>query len=453
MNRLLFLKFKYLILGVLSTSVVLNVYNGYLRPKKIFVVSLPERLGPGLVRHGRVFGRIDRTTTRWPAFDLKAVREDMLERRRRIKLTCEARNHSKEEPQPRAIVSIQREVLYCPVEKTASTFFRQLLYQLDNTNPLRSPFEVPVKLVYECPTALVYLKYLKQHRERFHKNHTLKTVMKQYTKLMFVRDPWSRLFSVYVDKLYSPNPFYWGFWGIKAIKKFRVDATQKALTCGNDVTFSEFLKFVLHLRSIDKNMDVHLNPMAELCKPCSVDYDVIGYTSTFNRDLMFLLSTLNLTNAQINFESFADDVVKQAVEDAVLNPFRDWTNKITACMTKLEAAKRIWRKLQIRSFISSEINFPANITEEIIQNMDAYDFIDILFEASRRSKSDVNLKHQKDNALTDAFKAVDMSIVEAIRNIYEFDFSLFGFESRPNSFFRDESGDLDVFNIAKPWKV
>lgn len=317
----------------------------------------------------------------------------------------------------------------------------------------RSPFEVPIKLIYDCPSTLVYLKEFEQHRHRFHKNHTRKTVMQQYKKLIFVRDPWSRLFSVYVDKLYSPNPFYWGYWGVHAVKQFRADATEKALSCGNDVTFSEFLKYVLHLRRVDKNLDVHLNPMSELCLPCSVGYHVVGNTTTFKRDLVYFLSTLNITNAQINFNSFADDVVKQALEDAVLNPFREWAGQITSCLSQLDSAKRIWRKLQIRGFISSRINFPENISEEMIKNMDAYDFIDILTKASQRSKSYVNLKHQKENALTDAFKSVDISILEAIREIYDLDFSLFGFESKPNSFFRDQSGQLDVFNIDRQWKV
>lgn len=57
------------------------------------------------------------------------------------------------------------------------------------------------------------------------------------TKVMFTRQPYSKLLSAYVDKLYSPNPFFWGKIGRHIVRKFRSRPSAKSVACGHDVTF------------------------------------------------------------------------------------------------------------------------------------------------------------------------------------------------------------------------
>ncbi|GFO22691.1 carbohydrate sulfotransferase [Plakobranchus ocellatus] len=73
---------------------------------------------------------------------------------------------------------------------------------------------------------------------------TIDSFLKQSTNFLFVRDPFSRLFSDYVDKLLAPNPEFWDTWGLFALQKHRSDPSEKSQRCEHDVTFAKFLKFV-----------------------------------------------------------------------------------------------------------------------------------------------------------------------------------------------------------------
>ena len=55
---------------------------------------------------------------------------------------------------------------------------------------------------------------------------------------MFTREPYGKLLSGYVDKLFAPNPYFWKAIGRLIIRKFRKDPSPESLTCGHDVTFS-----------------------------------------------------------------------------------------------------------------------------------------------------------------------------------------------------------------------
>ena len=58
---------------------------------------------------------------------------------------------------------------------------------------------------------------------------------------------------------------------------------------GNDVTFSEFIKFVT---DSDKEMDGHWRPQHLLSFPCYVNYTFIGKFETLQEDTTYLLQII-----------------------------------------------------------------------------------------------------------------------------------------------------------------
>lgn len=109
-------------------------------------------------------------------------------------------------------------------------------------------------------------------------------MLTEYKKFMFVRHPLERLLSAYRDKFESKTSsadFFHERMGRRIIKAFRKDATEEALRKGDDVTFLEFLKYMLHPSESLKyesgqSYNEHWEPIHRLCNPCHIPYDYIG---------------------------------------------------------------------------------------------------------------------------------------------------------------------------------
>ena len=123
-----------------------------------------------------------------------------------------------------------------------------------------------------------------------------------YRKFIFVRHPLERLVSAYLNK-FGPLgrlTFYQEIIGRQILRLFR-PGFHDAATAGDDVTFREFIQFVIHEYSTSLRwMDVHWKPAADLCQPCLIDYDFVGKYATLMDDAEWLLDELDLP-ARIRF--------------------------------------------------------------------------------------------------------------------------------------------------------
>ena len=124
-----------------------------------------------------------------------------------------------------------------------------------------------------------------------------------YTKIVFVRDPLERLVSAYQDKFANGNSsdsggtVYQTGIGTEIIRKYRNRPTELSLKNGHDVTFAEFVSYVIdEWKDGRRQLDVHWRPVIDLCLPCSMEYDMVGKFETLHRDVDFLLQRLNESN-------------------------------------------------------------------------------------------------------------------------------------------------------------
>lgn len=112
-----------------------------------------------------------------------------------------------------------------------------------------------------------------------------------YTKFLFVRHPFERLLSAYRNKLeqrqQDSSRYFQSRFGRRIVRRYRANATARALRDGDDVTFAEFAEFVADTR--DTVFNEHWAPIDRLCRPCAVNYDFVGKHESLFQDSDYLL--------------------------------------------------------------------------------------------------------------------------------------------------------------------
>ena len=117
-----------------------------------------------------------------------------------------------------------------------------------------------------------------------------KQMLETYFKFTFVREPFERILSAYKDKFLYPRiidrPIL-EFHGRKILKNFRPNASQSALKELHDITFREFIEYLVTKGSNISTpiMDWHWDNYVNICGMCAVHYDFIGHYENFDQDL------------------------------------------------------------------------------------------------------------------------------------------------------------------------
>ena len=136
--------------------------------------------------------------------------------------------------------------------------------------------------------------------------------LSEYYKMTMVRNPLERLVSAYRHKLsypimkkksasadinYSINLQRDVFQTIhpEEYKKWLEDPSLQYT-----VTFADFIKFVI-IKPNDQ-LDVHYQPVINLCQPCVVKYDFYNVLNRFNQDSQVLLNKLGASEAPDTYQ-------------------------------------------------------------------------------------------------------------------------------------------------------
>ena len=181
-------------------------------------------------------------------------------------------------PDPQHIVVIPSlGVLYCITPKVASRQWRAMLCQFD-----------------DVPGQTQWLDFPPELQEK---------IVATYFKYTFVREPFERLLSAYIDKFLYPKtedqPILFAH-GPRILKKFRPNATKLAFQTLNDITFREFIEYLITIESnsscsaMDWNWDNYVN----VCGMRAVNYDFIGYYQTYDQDLADFQEAASLSSEQ-----------------------------------------------------------------------------------------------------------------------------------------------------------
>ena len=237
----------------------------------------------------------------------------------------------------------------------------------------------------------------------------------------FVREPYARLLSAYVDKLLTPNEMFWRIAGRFIVSRFRPSASRRSRSCGHDVTFPEFLRYVVLSQRTGENRNDHFIPTHDHCDMCRLPYRYVGHLETLREDMAFITRAMGspLTYGR----SYDSDTIRQ---NAKMVLWKDRRQAVQRCMDLDQASRRLWRKYQIRGLISKREAFPyrrgaaVNITYE--------EFVAKALEAHERSKDSPETKAQRRESLREAFAQVPIEDRLEVQRTLFLDFQMFGFE-------------------------
>ncbi|KAE8294524.1 Carbohydrate sulfotransferase 14 [Larimichthys crocea] len=171
------------------------------------------------------------------------------------------------------LVNDQYHFLYCYVPKVACSNWKRVLKVLSGA--LES---VDINSKMNHHSDLVFLSSLKPEEIRYR--------LKHYFKFMFVREPMERLLSAYRNK-FGEIQSYQKKYGVEIVKRYRKSRAKDAPIKGDDVTFGEFVRYLLD-EDVER-MNEHWMPMYNLCQPCAVNYDFIGSYERLESDSAYVL--------------------------------------------------------------------------------------------------------------------------------------------------------------------
>ena len=138
----------------------------------------------------------------------------------------------------------------------------------------------------------------------------LKYALQPYKKFTFVRHPLSRLLSAYNHKMKVER--HRRMYGDK-IRKF---STNKTISYNNNVTFGNFVRYIISEKRKAKHFDIHWRPLTLLLQSCQFHYNFIGRYETIEDDSEYIFQHLfrepSLTLPKANMANMKNDTDKYA---------------------------------------------------------------------------------------------------------------------------------------------
>ncbi|XP_021346511.1 carbohydrate sulfotransferase 11-like isoform X2 [Mizuhopecten yessoensis] len=313
-----------------------------------------------------------------------------------------------------------KQFIFCKATKAGSTFWGRLLLQVDR-HVIANPYKIKPQIgpINVIPTITEWLKF--------------NEILQSSTKFIIARDPLERLYSAYVDKVFSPNPYYWDVIGTYIVKTFRKTSKR---TCGHDVTFPEFLQYAVHAETSGKHRDVHVASLWETCSPCHVKYDIIGKMETFKDDTDDILDKLKLEPYKAVLRNISIDAVNDALYDTA-QAYVDMRTPSLECISEQHTVERIWTKLKSRGFIAADVPVPTelyNKNETAVLEIFKYAYSKSVLKLGREG-----LKRQQKAIFFETLRKLPDQMLTQVAKAYHKDFEMFGYDQKFKYIFQDST--------------
>ena len=191
--------------------------------------------------------------------------------------------------------------IYCLVSKASCTSLKRTLMMLTgNITKFQRPEQLSVGMVHDHKNSDKYISRLETLPQadrdwRFN----------DYFTFMFVREPLERLVSAYRDKLVE-NPAGYHV-DVDIVRRYRPRDYKSSVKRYN-VTFAEFVRYVLHQRAAGRVLDRHWIPQNELCRVCKVRYDFVGHYETLHKDADFVVNKLKSRISDVQQRQRVDNI-------------------------------------------------------------------------------------------------------------------------------------------------
>ncbi|XP_045170799.2 carbohydrate sulfotransferase 10-like [Mercenaria mercenaria] len=321
-------------------------------------------------------------------------------------------------------ISEKYKLSYCRVAKVGSTFWTQVFMTLAGIKPKdgKSLFDIPRDESHET---------MKEHEELTLNIHDKR--IKETTSFMVARNPYSRLFSSYIDQIFLPNKWYAATFMISGAKN------PERKKCGSDVTFDEFLRAVSGFTIRHMSNDPHWAPIFSICLPCETNIDILAKQETFNEDAEYIL---NVAGVEQTTRHEVKRVLKNNyIEHSLSTLVHTYVTKAhdrkmirKGCISESKIAERIWNAFQIQGYIHNDIQFPeenfksssASETEQTLTKL-------VLEAAEKRLLTSEERNKQRHNWQVHFWKKVAPATLQKVQDAYYEDFHVFQYDLDPNT--------------------
>lgn len=318
------------------------------------------------------------------------------ERNSHLRRQCSLLNQSRG-PADKTKLYHWKNLNYCKVPKGGSTYWMQIFLALNNVKNITDLFGKKRSLQHSYTMATISWR-----------NTAVTDVIFHVT-----RNPYSRLFSAYIDKIFLP-----GFW------QLAMDINKRnGKRCNQPVSFEEFLKFIL----VYYLNEPHWQPISALCSSCTVPYNVISKQETFNQDAHFILDQLNISQnlKQYFLKNLQEKHTENSIKE-ITKVMSEYARK-ASCISFLQFIKRLWKSFQIQGYISDSIPCPVHE----FRSLNFYQ-IDGIVRACLKATRKIHMTEtmsdkQRQRHLARAFTSVSSKTIDVIRMTYKNDFEIFGY--------------------------
>ncbi|CAH1776906.1 unnamed protein product [Owenia fusiformis] len=247
------------------------------------------------------------------------------------------------------LIDETHKLLYCFVPKVGCTAWRKIFAVLSNEK-IRNETNGNPENIRVDPHFGLHFKSIKSY-DRSQQDR----ILKSYYKFMFVREPFERLVSAYIDKFYVPEPHgFWKVWGKGIINKYRHKASVTSRECGHDVTFDEFLahSFSTIEQQYINAGNGHWVTIQQLCNPCDINYDYIGRMESMQQDTKAILEKANVSHL-INQQKPSVRKIKENLHFSTRGLLRS-----ASCLSVIDGIRRIINSLIFKGFLPDD--FPTS---------------------------------------------------------------------------------------------
>ncbi|KAK6179545.1 hypothetical protein SNE40_011876 [Patella caerulea] len=315
-----------------------------------------------------------------------------------------------------------KKMSYCVVPKNGCTYWIRVMRYLNNdteSKVIHSPFEMTRSETHGFRyNQTMYRLQNKKHRE----------IIFNTTRFMVSRNPYSRLLSGYMDKLFLP--LYWGFQGTKIIKTVRSNPSDGSLKCGHDLSFQEFLDYLITAKANPTRIDGHFRPIQFYCSPCLFKPHILAKQETFKKDSEYILQKFDLAYLVKNYDhkSHVNDELR-----SLLDEYIGWSNSkiVKECLGREQYLLRIWKTFQINGYLplGSEIVLKNRVVS-------GKEFKKLVISSLHHGDdSKEKMKKQRHEMMVKMYRNVSKQTLDGIIDMFQFDFELFGYEKRPSDIF------------------
>ncbi|KAK0055507.1 carbohydrate sulfotransferase 8 [Biomphalaria pfeifferi] len=360
-------------------------------------------------------------------------------RKRRIDKVCAS---TKVRGKVRGVYTHKYGVLYCSVPKAGCTFWKSVFYTANRKDYVNKSDIFPLSKHY------IHSVY--------GSGKSFSALSSTYsTRLLVVRDPYSRLLSAYLDKFYLPN--FWHSEALRLIKMrdspifahvigagrpdflrrhydevYKLFPTEAAggfsrndTTCGKYLTFQDFIRYGFFVQ------EPHWMPIHVICNPCLLNVSHVILMETFTSDARVLLDKMGMGHLldDVNHETQINDDIKMLIEynfDIISNSSKKSFYK--TCITSRELGFRLWQTFRWKGYIDPDIEY---LIPDFTEDKKVKKNLSEQVWGARTSglKKPKSMKNAREKFNIAAFSTLSRSLFTILSQKYQLDIRLFGYES------------------------